>query len=134
MQPIHTDEFFHDGRGPEIHYIHWAQNGALLQAIDYFNPHAVHESSALKHVLIVKPQIVMITPEEAINYSRDGQGMISYKPAAMFDLGRTDWFQSFAQRHLGHCRHFQMFFYDELLDIIAEDIRCHAGGFKSRAG
>lgn len=134
MTPIHRDEFFHDGRGPELQSVHWDYNGRLLRAIDYFNPTDPHESSALKHVLIVKPQIVMITPEEVINYGKDGQGMSVHKPAAMFDLGRTDWLRSFAPRHLGRCRHFQMFFYDELFDIVAEDIRCVAGGYESRAG
>src|SRR5262245_47529696 len=121
MTPIYRDEFFHDGRGPAIQSVHWGFNGTILQAIDYLNPTA-SELSAVKHVLILKPQVVMITPEEVINYSQHGKGLSVHKPAAMFDLGRTDWLQSFAPRHLDRYRHFQMFFYDELFDIIVEDV------------
>lgn len=125
MTPIHVAEFFHDGRGPELQRIHWDPTGACLRGLDYFNPDDVHEPASLRRVVITKPQVVMITPEEVIDYTKvGGDALVRHRPAAMFDLGHSDWFRSFSPRHLGSGRHFRLFFYDELIDLIAEGVDC----------
>lgn len=124
MKPIWVEKFFHEGRGPELQEVHWGPGGAVLRALDYFNPDDVHDSGSLKRVIIHKPQVVMITPEEVINYGPATEALVRYRPAAMFDLGASDWLRGFSQRHLGACRHYQLFFYDELFDVIAEGVEC----------
>ena len=71
----------------------------------------------------------MITPEEVIEYRELGPRLARARPAAMFDLGKSEWLLSFSQRHLSSCHHFQLMFYDELFDIICERVSCHRGGF-----
>ena len=69
----------------------------------------------------------MVTPEEVI-----GDGAVAllarFRPAAMFDLGRSAWLLSFAQQHLRECRHYQLLFYDDLFDVIAEGVEVAPGG------
>jgi hypothetical protein len=125
--PIHTTAFYHDGRGPTLQKVHWDAGGTILRAIDYVNPN--DEGVALKHVAFLKPQVAMVTPEEVIDYGRVGSDLSRHKPAAMFDLGRSDWLRSFAPRHLERCRHFQLFFYDELFEVLAEGVNCRVGAF-----
>jgi hypothetical protein len=132
--PVQREMFHHDGRGPELLRAHWNDNGTLLLAIDYYNPEDAHEEAFLKHVLVVGPQVVMVTPEEVIDYRRGGAAISGYSPAAMFDLGKSEWLRSFSARHLESCRHFQLFFYDELFDIIAEGVECRLGGFVREQG
>ncbi|MFZ4736608.1 MAG: hypothetical protein ACOYM9_11720 [Bradymonadia bacterium] len=125
MKPIYVEEFFHDGRGPELQRIHWGPNGVGIRELAYFNPDDAHGPANLKRVIVTKPQVVMITPEEVVDYGKvGGDALVRHRPAAMFDLGASDWLKSFSPRHLGACRHFRMFFYDELVDIIAEGVEC----------
>jgi hypothetical protein len=124
VKPIWVEKFFHDGRGPELQGVHWLHNGVVLRALDYFNPGDVHEPGSLRQVIIHRPQVVMITPEEVINYGSATEALAKHTPAAMFDLGASDWLKSFSQRHLEACRHYQLFFYDELFDVIAEGLEC----------
>jgi hypothetical protein len=131
--PIHADRFYHDGRGPELQRAHWNKMGTLLLAIDYFNPDDTYDGAHLKHVRFRKPQVVMVTSEEVIN---DGLGDLpsKHRPASMFDRGQSAWLRSFAQQHLGHCHHYQLLFYDELFDVIAEGVEVLQGGFVEEAG
>lgn len=131
--PVQSDQFFHDGRGPALQRAHWSATGATLLAIDYLNPADAGGRSGVKHVRFLKPQVVMITPEEVIG---DALGDLTkrYRPAAMFDRGRSPWLASFAQQHLGRCRHYQLLFYDELVDIIAEGVEVIDGGYIEGAG
>lgn len=127
--PIHVDRFLHDGRGPELQRAHWSKDETSLLAVDYFNPNDSYDAAHLKHVRFVKPQVVMVTPEEVIGGDALGDLLVDYSPAAMFDRGRSAWLRSFSQQHLGKCRHYQLLFYDELFDVIAEDVEVMAGGF-----
>jgi len=134
-EPILTDLFYADGRGPELQRLCWGIRGVQLQAIEYFNPDDVYDDASLKHVRFDGCQVVMITPEEVIEYRELGPRLARMRPAAMFDLGKSDWLRSFSQRHVSSCRHFQLMFYDELFDIICERVSCHRGGFaKESAG
>jgi len=130
MQPVCSSDFYHDGRGPELIHAHWTANGTVLAAIDYYNPDSGRGPTDLRHVRFNRPQVVMITPEEVIDYQRFGlDDALAKSRAALWDLGRSEWLQSFAQRHLHQCRHFQLVFYDELIDVICEGIECVPGGF-----
>lgn len=132
-EPIHTDLFYHDGRGPELQHTHWSTRGAQLQAIEYFNPDDVYDEASIKHVPFDGLQVVMITPEEVIDYGKLSSHLEQSR-AAMFDLGKSEWLRSFSQRHLSSCHHFQVMFYDELFDIICERVTCHRGRFTSTSG
>lgn len=38
MIPVHVEEFWHDGRGPELLGLHWDSSGTILLGADYHNP------------------------------------------------------------------------------------------------
>ena len=111
--------FYSDGRGPELTTIRWGFSGRTLEAAEFMLPDA-ETPEDLRHVRFLRPQVVMITPEEVIDYQVMSPYLMKHRPAAMFDLGKSDWLRSFSQRHLEKCSHFQLYFYDELIDVIAE--------------
>lgn len=119
-EPIHDEEFWREGRGPELRRVLWNASGTSVRAIEYFNPDWSDADSDLRHVRFVAPQVVQITPEEIIGPAQTGTRYLDHRRAAMFDLGRSGWLESFAQTHLENCRHLQMLFNDELIDIICE--------------
>ena len=116
---IAADKFTSDGRGPELQRAVWDSRGTLLLAIDYRDA-----GGELRHVRFQSPQVVMFTTEEVIG---------DLGPVGAFDLGHSPWLQSFAQQHLGRCRHFRLLFYDELLDIICESLEFADGVFTPTA-
>jgi hypothetical protein len=128
--PVHVDFFYHDGRGPELRCIHWAHDGRILVAADYSN-HDDYGERAARHIRFERVQVVQVTAEEVIAYGALGAALTKHRPAAMFDLGKSAWLRSFSPRHLEHCRHFQLVFYDELLDVICERVTCHVGSFQA---
>lgn len=127
--PINVREFHHDGRGPELLRVHWSASGRVLAAIDYRNPD--DSAGSHRHVEFVAPQVIQITPEEVINYLTASDGYSKYRPAAMLDLGRSAWLDSFNPQHLQRCRHFQLMFYDELIDIVCENVKCIEGRYEA---
>ena len=129
-QPMHVDAFFHDGRGPEFRELHWDRTGTVLRAVDYFNPPGMREPGGLHHVRFVGLQVAMITPEEVIGAETLGDLLGRHRPAAMFDRGKSEWFKAFSQKHLGRCHHYQLLFYDQLLEVIAEGVEVYRGGFQ----
>jgi hypothetical protein len=126
-QPIHLEFFYSDGRGPELARLCWGGRNNVLEAAEFMLPDA-ESSEDLRHVRFMRPQVVMITPEEVISYTNLDY-IAQHRPAAMFNLGKSDWLKSFAQRHLKKCRHYQLLFYDELLDIVTEDVEFGKGKF-----
>ena len=131
MTPIHSDRFYHDGRGPELKQIHWTFGGRQLVALDYTTPGDVDALGTPNHVKFYGFQVVMITPEEVVNYDALdlGQRLFDNRPAALFDMGRTGWLNSFSPTHLSECKHYQLLFYDELFDVIAENVNCFPGHY-----
>ena len=121
MTPIHIESFYSDGRGPELVALRWGFSGRVLEAAEFMLPDAA-TSEDLRHVRFVRPQVVMRTPEEVIDYRRISPYFVKHRPAAMFDLGKSDWLRSFSQRHLEKCSHYQLYFYDELIDVVAEGV------------
>ncbi len=130
LQPIHTELFYSDSRGPELVTFHWKLNGSILEGAEFMLPDATKDDD-LRHVRFLRPQVTMITPEEVIDYRVMSSERLEHRPAAMFNLGRSDWLLKFTPHHLGKCSHFQLYFYDELLDIIAEDVTFGVGSLKT---
>ncbi len=128
MEPVGVGAFSHDGRGPELLRAHWDRSGTILRAIDYRNPTDAPDRD--RHVVVVRCQVVMITPEEVIDYTRNA---FDSESAAAFDLGRSAWWESFAPRHLERCRHYQLYFYDHLFDLICEGLEFRDGLFTAAA-
>ncbi len=121
-------EFWREGRGPELHRILWNVSGTLIRGIEYLNPDWGPDLQAsLRHVLFEGAQVVQITPEEVIGLHQLGSRYQDRSRASMFDLGRSSWLQSFARRHLAHCHHIQLLFYDQLVDVICERVICGTG-------
>ena len=115
-----------DGRGPELRRAVWDSDGTTLLAIDYTE--YTEPRGRLRHVRFSRPQVVMFTPEEVIGEIPSLAGGV-----AALDLGRSEWFRTFNPQHLDRCSHFQLLFYDELLDIICESLEFADGPFTSTA-
>lgn len=125
MRVVLRQEFFHDGRGPELAKIHYGYEGRMLLAADYRNP----DDSGTWHLLFLKPQVFMLTPEEVENYEASGVDWGATDKGAAVCLGRSPWLQSFSQRHLAKCEHYRFMFYDEFLDIICEGVEAKRGAY-----
>jgi len=122
--PVHGQHFIRDGRGPELKRVHYRSNGSLLVATDYLNP----DEEELRHLLFIKPQVFMFTPEEVVgNDVPWGTGNLG--SAGIVCLGRSPWLESFAPANLGKCQHFRIAFYDEYLDVICERIEAKRDGY-----
>ncbi len=132
--PLHVEDFWSDGRGPETHRVIWNATGTSIRAIEYLNPDWTDIDSDLRHVILERPQAVLITPEEVIGSDQLGDRYNELGPAAMFDLGRSAWLESFGQTHLANCRHIQLLFYDEVIDVLCEGVRCGKGRFTDEPG
>ena len=133
-QPLYPDAFYHDGRGPTLLRLHWGADGQVLHAIDFALPDAVLGSAGVHHARFQGLQVVAITPEEVIDYARVPHLSAGTGHAALFDLGRSAWLATFNPRHLARCRHFQLFFYDELVDVIAEGVSLYPHGYDPGGG
>jgi hypothetical protein len=123
--PFLVEKFYCDGRGPELTKIHWAYSGRILRAIDFINPDEV----APKHLFFEKVQVYMHTPEEVIDYRNLSDCWITYRPAGILCFGQSTWLRSYAPRHLAKCSHYQIMFYDELIDVICENIEVRDGKY-----
>jgi len=125
MKPIHANLFYHDGRGPILKMVHYNGSGACLRAIDFINPDEFEKD--VKHLVFIKSQVFMFTPEEVENYASSVVDWSKTGKAAMVNLGHSSWLSSFAPLHLRECSHFRAMFYDEFVDVICEDIEVRNG-------
>lgn len=123
--PYLVDEFSTDGRGPVLEKVHWAYNGKTLQAIDFLNM-----DDELKHLFFTGVQVFMFTPEEVINYTIVSDLWSKNRKAGMICLGKSEWLNSFSSRHLDKCNHYQIMFYDELLDVLCEQVEVRDGSYR----
>lgn len=101
----------------------------MIEAVEYFNPDDSQTQENLKHIFFVRPQVFMFTPEEVYSHSTTAVDWSRYEGAAIVDLGKSAWFDSFEPRHLSQCSHYQAMFYDEFLDIICEGVESRAGAY-----
>lgn len=123
MRPILEAEFHHDGRGPELQRVVWGPSSPL--AFEYFNPEDEYTDANLRHLRLVQVEAFASAGEEV-------HGGIVTTPgskAAIHDLGRSVWLQSFKPRHVARCSHFQIMFYDDIFDVICSEILPGFGAF-----
>ena len=113
--------------------MYWRDHGRILRAIDYYNPDSTHDEEHLRHVELAGMQVVQITPEEVLGPGMFADAEGQNAPAALFDLGKDEWFQRFTPRHLERCSHYQLMFYEELIDVICENVICRKGSYMPHA-
>jgi hypothetical protein len=97
------------GRGPELRRVHLL-GASKLVALDYLNPD--HSSDVRRDEIRWGPSI--------------GE-------AAVVNLGKSAWLGTFSGRHLARCDHYRLMFYDEVLDLICEEISAHEGPYAAQA-
>ena len=129
MRPVLLDHFYHDGRGPTLMKVHYSGSGKAIVAADYLLADEPYTPENLRHLLFVKPQVFMFTPEEVESYTPEFNPWEGSARFAAVDLGKSSWFQRFNARHLGNCSHYRCMFYDEFLDVICEDVKAGHGGY-----
>ena len=116
-------EFHHDGRGPELQRVVWANEGIILKGFEYYNPEDVYEEDNIKYLELVGVEAYAMAGEEvhgAILATRESK-------AAIFKVDNSLWLKQFNQTHLEECEHYQLMFYDEVYDVICKDINAGKG-------
>ena len=117
-KPILEDHFYHDGRGPELQHVSWLHKGVVLEGFEYFNPDDTYEKEYLKNIRLKGVQVYSMATEEV-----HGNILASGKSkAAILEVIDSPWLKSFQQTHLSYCKHYQIMFYDEIYDVICEQI------------
>jgi hypothetical protein len=127
MKAILAEQFFHEGRGPELLRVHLSPHGASLVACDFLTPDDTPDQ--VKHLRFLKPQAFMFTPEEVENVRASVTDWAQTGNAALVSLGRSSWLESFSPERLATCQHYRAMFYDYYLDIICEGVEVHSGGY-----
>ena len=112
--PVFDKEFYHDGRGPILKKVIWGHNGVILKGFEFINPN----EDILRHLLLKRIEAFSFAGEEVhVNILASVQNN-----AAIFKIENSNWKKSFNQRYLSNCNHFQIVFYDEIYDVICENI------------
>ena len=122
-RPILETKFYHDGRGPELQKTVWAHRGVILCGFEYFNPDDKYVSANLKHLRLIGLEAFSMSSEEVHgNILATGESN-----AAIYVVEESSWLASLNQAHLSKCRHYQIMFYDEIYDVICEEIIAGTG-------
>lgn len=112
--PVYERDFYHDGRGPTLEKVIWEHNGIILKGFQFRNP----DNDILKHLLIEKIEAFSFAGEEV-----HGNILANiHSKAAIFKIENSNWMKNFNQRHISDCDHFQIMFYDEIYDVICQNI------------
>ena len=120
MKPIprFENDFYHDGRGPELQKVRWGRNGIILRGFEYYNPDDEHTEGNLRYLRIDKLEVYSMAGEEVHgNILANGK-----TTASIFEVPKSKWLSSFNQSHLKHCEHYQIMFYDEIYDVICGEL------------
>ncbi len=121
--PQFENEFYRDGRGPELNKVVWIREGVILKGFEFFNPDDEYSEKNIKHILLNKVEAFSMAGEEVHgNIFATGKST-----AAIFKIEGSDWLKQFNQSHLDNCSHYQIMFYDEIYDIICKSIRIGRG-------
>ena len=110
--------FYHDGRGPELQKVIWGNKGVTLVGFEFYNPDDIYEEKNIKNIELVKVEVFALASEEV----HGNILAIAESQAAIFEVLDSNWIKTFQPRHLSKCKHFQIMFYDEIYDVICEDI------------
>ncbi len=117
-KPILENEFYHDGRGPELQAVIWSMKGVILKGFEYYNPHDKYDDDNLRNISLLGVQVFSMTTDEVhANILATGESR-----AAIFEVINSPWLKSYNQTHLNYCKHFQIMFYDEIYDVVCEKI------------
>ena len=118
IKPVYEKEFHHDGRGPELQRVVWKNNGITLAGFEYYNPEDTYNEESLKHLKFSGMQVYSMAGDEVHgNQVANGETR-----AAIHEILNSKWLESYISNHLGKCKHYQIMFYDEIYDIICENI------------
>lgn len=131
MQPIFTEQFYHDGRGPGLLKVHYKFEGRVIVAADYYLSDKSCTPENLRHLKFLSPQVFMFTPEEVENYDSEFNPWEGEYKFALVNFGKSTWMENFSPHHLSKCNHFRCMFYDEFLDIICEEIEIGHGSYSA---
>ncbi len=126
-EPIHSDAFYHDGRGPELQRVIWKYRKQILVGFEYYNPDDPYDAEHLRHLVLEKVEAYAMAGEEV-----HGDILATGKTkAAIFRICDSSWKKSFNQMHLSDCEHFQIMFYDEIFDVICKSITAGKGSLQT---
>ena len=117
--PVLESDFYHDGRGPELERIVFANNGRRLVGFEYINP----DEEGLRHLKVGGLEAYAVATDEV-----HGNVVITSSKAAIHNLGKSSWLRSHDPRHLERCSHFQVVFYDEVFDLLCHELSAGDGG------
>ncbi len=121
--PVFENEFYHDGRGPELIKVIWEHEGSVLKGFEFFNPDDERFEENIKNVTLVKAEVFSCAGEEVHgNILCNGNSK-----AAIFRILNSTWIKQFIPIHLEDCSHYQIVFYDDIYDVICQDIRVGTG-------
>ena len=115
---ILNNEFYSDGRGPELQRAVWHQNGVKLVGFEYYNPDVEYNQENLCHLRLIGVEAFSMASDEV-------HGEILAKSTtngAIFEVTDSAWLKSLKPAHVTNCKHYQIMFYDESFDIICEEI------------
>ncbi len=117
-KPILENEFYHDGRGPELQCVRWGMKGVILKGFEYYNPDDEYKEENLKNIRIEGIQVYSMATEEVhATILATGESH-----AAIYEVLNSEWLKSYYETHLAKCKHYQIMFYDEIYDVICEAI------------
>ncbi|WP_299077963.1 hypothetical protein [uncultured Paraglaciecola sp.] len=118
IDPVLENDFYHDGRGPELQKVRWKSNGVVLVGFEYFNPDDEYTPDNLKHLTFDSVEAYSMSSDEVHgNILATGDSK-----AAIFEVKDSEWLASFNQAHLSECKHYQIMFHDEIYDVICKQI------------
>ena len=129
MQPIFIDQFYHEGRGPELIKVHYGYDSKVIVGADYFLANKPKAQENIRHFKLFKSQVFMFTPEEVENYASEFNPWEGESKFALVNFGKSSWLKGFAPNHLTKCNHYRFMFYDEFLDVICEGVEIGFGSY-----
>ena len=137
--PYSNEHFGFDGRGPEVHrFIHdrdLLATGTFpdrrplpgkIVGVEYF----WFEDPDVAWVIFQKMQVIQVVPEEVCSYWFMSDVSEEKNGVGIYVVEDSAWLRSFSQRHLASCRHFVLKFYDDIIEVIAEDLVFGRGAFR----
>lgn len=124
---IFENDFYHDGRGPELQRVVWKLKGVVLVGFEYFNPDDEHTLENLRHLVLEGVEAYSMASKEvhgSIMANGDSK-------AAIFEVVNSTWLASLNKAHLSECKHYQIVFYDEIYDLVCKGIKSGVGNINA---
>jgi len=128
IEPILENEFYHDGRGPCLKKVVWKRKNKTVAGFLYFNPDAENSNDdSIKHIKCINARAHKFTEIDM----HENIVATSKSKAAIFELIDSTWAKIFNIRNGSNYKHYQIMFYDEVYDVICEQIIAGKGRFRS---